>query len=104
MSNLEPVLVTKVNGYGVDEQGFFLDRAGILFIIAVPRSGVGLTHLLSTGYRELFPLWKSGRSLKLTRHLHLVPRLKMLQLYFHAPILYQIAAERLVGAIEVMYI
>jgi hypothetical protein len=28
----------------------------------------------------------------------------MLQLYFHAPILYQIAAERLVGAIEVMYI
>jgi hypothetical protein len=33
--------------------------------------------LLSGGYRKLFPLGWTGRSIKLTTHLHLAPRLRM---------------------------
>jgi hypothetical protein len=44
------------------------------------------------GTGGLFPWVYSGRGVKLTTHLHLVPRSRMLELYFHSPIyLYGIA-------------
>jgi hypothetical protein len=46
----------------------------------------GPPSLLSDGYRGLCPLGWGGRGLKLTTHLHLVPRSGMVELYFHSPL------------------
>jgi hypothetical protein len=40
----------------------------------------------SNGYRGLFPWDYSSRGVKLTTHLHLVPKSRMVELYFHSPI------------------
>jgi hypothetical protein len=42
------------------------------------------TILLYNWHRGLFPCGKSGQGLKLTTHLHLVPRSRMVELYFHS--------------------
>jgi hypothetical protein len=39
---------------------------------------------LTNEYRELFPGGKSGRGSKLTTHLLLVPRSRMVELYLHS--------------------
>jgi hypothetical protein len=36
------------------------------------------------GYRQLFPRGWSGRGVKVTIHLHLVPRLRKMELYLHS--------------------
>jgi hypothetical protein len=41
--------------------------------------------LLSKDYWKVFPWGWSGRSLKLTTHLRVVPRWRMVQLYLHSP-------------------
>jgi hypothetical protein len=43
----------------------------------------GPPSLISNGYHGLFPQGKSGRDVKLTTHLHLVLRLRMVELYLH---------------------
>jgi hypothetical protein len=43
-------------------------------------------NLLSNGYRGRFPREQSGRSVKLTTHLHLVPRSRMVAVYLHSPV------------------
>jgi hypothetical protein len=40
--------------------------------------------LICTGYRGLFPWGLSGWGVKLTTHLHLVPRLRMVSTFFHS--------------------
>jgi hypothetical protein len=45
----------------------------------------GPPSLLSNGYRGRFPEGYRGRGVKLTTHLHLVPRSRMLELYLHSP-------------------
>jgi hypothetical protein len=42
--------------------------------------------LLSNWYRELFPPGGKRRGMKLTTHLHLVPRSRIAELYLHCPI------------------
>jgi hypothetical protein len=42
--------------------------------------------LLSGGFQRLYPLGSSGRDVKPNTQLHLVPRLRMVKLYFHSPI------------------
>jgi hypothetical protein len=51
----------------------------ILFSIA----SRGPSSLPSSRYRGLYPVW-SGRGVKLTTHLHLVPRSRMLEIYLHS--------------------
>jgi hypothetical protein len=46
----------------------------------------GPPSLLSNEYEGLFPWGESDRGLKLTAHLHLVPRSKCVELYLHSPI------------------
>jgi hypothetical protein len=41
---------------------------------------------LSNGYQGLFSQGQSCRSLKLIIHLHIVPKLRMLELYLHSPL------------------
>jgi hypothetical protein len=48
------------------------------FYSTLPRGAVGPTHFLSNGYRGLFPWGQSDRRVKLTTHLHIVPRPVML--------------------------
>jgi hypothetical protein len=43
----------------------------------------GSPSLLYNGYRELFPQLKSGRSVKLTTHLHVESRGRMVELHLH---------------------
>jgi hypothetical protein len=45
----------------------------------------GPPHPLSNGYRCIFLQDLSGRGVKFTVHLHLVPRLRMVGLYLHSP-------------------
>jgi hypothetical protein len=44
----------------------------------------GPSRLLSNEYRGFFPQVQSGRGVKLTTHLHLVPRSRMVELYLHS--------------------
>jgi hypothetical protein len=43
-----------------------------------------LPILLSSGYQELFSWEYSGRGVKLSTHLHLVPRSRCVELYLHS--------------------
>jgi hypothetical protein len=49
-------------------------------------TGYGLDGILSNGYRGLYPRGYSGRGMKLTTDLHLVPRSRMVELYLYSPI------------------
>jgi hypothetical protein len=42
--------------------------------------------LLSNGYRRFFPRENSGRGVKLTTHLDVVLRSRMMKVYLHSPI------------------
>jgi hypothetical protein len=44
----------------------------------------GLPSFLSNGYRGLFPQGLSGRRVKLSARLHILPRLRMNELYIHS--------------------
>jgi hypothetical protein len=47
----------------------------------------GLSCLLYMGYHGMFPQ-KYNRGVKLTIHLHLVPRLRILEIHFHSPYIF----------------
>jgi len=47
------------------------------FFATVSRRALGLSQPLFNGYWGLFPRRESGRGVKLTIHLHLVPRLRI---------------------------
>jgi hypothetical protein len=76
-------------GYGLTDLGVGV-RVPVLSIIftspCCPDRLWGQTSLLSNGYRGLFPRGYSGRSVKLTTHLQLVPRSRKVGLYIHSPI------------------
>jgi hypothetical protein len=56
--------------------------AGVRFPAGVRFFSVYIVH----GYRGRFPREESGRGVKLTTRLHLVPRSRMEDVYFHSPI------------------
>jgi hypothetical protein len=71
-----------VTGLTIGRQGF----KRFSFISQRPDRLWGPPSLLSNGYRGLVSLGKYGRGVKLTIHLYLVRRLRMMELYLHSPI------------------
>jgi hypothetical protein len=70
-------VVDKATGYGIDDRGVAVRVPvgwGIFSSPRRPNRFWGPPTLLSNGYRGLFPRGKSGRGVKLTIHLQLVPR------------------------------
>jgi hypothetical protein len=53
----------------------------------------GPPSILSIVYRGLFPRWSSGRGVKLTIHLHLVSKSKIVELYLHSPYVFTFIGE-----------
>jgi hypothetical protein len=71
----------------VDGRGWIPGRyQKIFFTLQRPDWLWGPLSLLSNGYRWFFPRGKSSRGMKLTTHLHLVPRSKMVELYISSPV------------------
>jgi hypothetical protein len=65
--------------YGLDDRGLGFDsrlELGISLFTTAFRTALGPTSLLSNGYQGLFPWELSGRGVKLTTRLYLVPRSK----------------------------
>jgi hypothetical protein len=72
-------------GYGLDGRG---SRQGKQ-IFSTPQhldQLWGPPSLLSNGYHGMYSRGKSSGDVKLTTHLHLVPRSRMVELYLHSPI------------------
>jgi hypothetical protein len=73
-------------GYGLDGLGSIPGRSNRFS--STPQRPHWLCsppNLLSNGYRRLFPRGKSSRGVKLTTHLHLAPRSRMVELYLYSP-------------------
>jgi hypothetical protein len=80
-------LVRIATGYGLDGRGSIPGK-GKRFI-SCPQCPDRLCRPprhLSYGYCRLFPLGSSGRGVKLTTHLHLAPRSRMVKLHLHSSI------------------
>jgi hypothetical protein len=70
-----------------EKLGFYSQQRQEISLFSIAsRPALGPTSLLSNVYMGLFPREISGRGVKLTTHLHLVPRLRMVELYLHSPI------------------
>jgi hypothetical protein len=72
--------ITLVTGYGLNSRGVGVRfPVGVGFFSSPRRSDRfwGPSSLLSSGYRGLFPRGESGRGVKLTNHLQLLPRLRI---------------------------
>jgi hypothetical protein len=65
-------------GYELDGLGSIPGNAKCFFSPQLPD--------LSNGYRGLFPCGEGGKGVKLTTHLQLVPRSRMVELYLRSPI------------------
>jgi hypothetical protein len=72
-------------GYELEDRGSILDR-GKRFSLLHNVWLWSLASLLSKGYRRLFSRRLKGMGVKLTIHLHLVVRARMVELYLHSPI------------------
>jgi hypothetical protein len=74
-------------GYKLEGRGSILGRGERFFSSPQhPDRLSGPPSLLSNAYLELFPLGYSGRSVKITTHLHIVPRPRLVNLYLRSPI------------------
>jgi hypothetical protein len=74
-------------GYGLDGLGSIPGRGKRFLSSPLCQKRLwGPPSLLSNGYQDLFTWEQSGRGMKLTTHLHLVPRSRMEELYLHSPI------------------
>jgi hypothetical protein len=60
----------------LDDWGFILGRDRDFLLSSRPDRFWGPPSLLSNKYRGLFPPEETGRGVKVTTHLHLVPRKK----------------------------
>jgi hypothetical protein len=58
-------------------------RQKVFFTTQRPDRLWSLPSLIHNGYRGLFPRDYSGRGVKMTTHLHLVQRSRMVELYLH---------------------
>jgi len=68
-------------------QPMFDSRHGLVFLLATTsRLVLGPSQPPIQGTPWSFIREQNGRGVKLTIHLHLAPRLKCLELYFHSPI------------------
>jgi hypothetical protein len=71
-------------GYGLDCPGSISIRARFFSSPPCPDRLWSLPGLLSDGQRELFSRGYSGRGVTITTYLHLVPRSRIVELYFHS--------------------
>jgi hypothetical protein len=79
--------VAIATGYNLEVQGSMPGKGKKFFsTLQHPDRLCGPLTFLSKGYWGLFPKGETGRSVKLTTHLHLVPRSRLVELYFHSPI------------------
>jgi hypothetical protein len=69
-------------GYGLDGWGSKPSKFKRCLLYSVQ---TGPPSLLSNGYRGLFLRGYSGKRPKLATHFHLVPRSRMVELYFYSP-------------------
>jgi hypothetical protein len=67
----------------------FLGGVRFFYLSRSPNWLQGPSSLLSNGYWGLMPWGLSDRCMKLTTHLHLFPRLQMVELYLHSPICFR---------------
>jgi hypothetical protein len=80
--------VGKATDYGLNGRGSIPDRGNTFFVNSTAFKSSLVTLILSSVYGDSFPRGKNGRGVKLITHLHLVPRLRMVKLYLHSPILF----------------
>jgi hypothetical protein len=73
-------------GYGLESPGSIPCRKQFFCFSQRPDRLWGPPRLLSNRYRASSSRGLSGRVVKLTTHLYLVPRSRKLKLYFHSPI------------------
>jgi hypothetical protein len=76
-------------GYGLDDRDIGVRVQVGSRIFPSPRRSDrlwGPHNFLSNGYWGLFPRGQSGRDVKLTTHLQLVPRSRKVDLYIHSPL------------------
>jgi hypothetical protein len=79
--------ISILTGYELESRGSIPSRNKIhSFTSQRPDRLWGPSSLLTNGYRGFFPMGKKGRGVNLTTHLHLLPRLGMVELYFHSHI------------------
>jgi hypothetical protein len=74
-------------GYGIDCRGSNPGKGKIFLSSAASRPSLGPTsasYPMGTGAD--FPRGKAEMGMKLTIHIHLVPRSRMVELYLHSPI------------------
>jgi hypothetical protein len=73
-------------GYGLDDLGSIPGIAQFFCPPQRPDRFWDPPSFFSNGYREQFPREYSGRSVKLSTYLQLVPRSRIVELYLHSPI------------------
>jgi hypothetical protein len=72
--------------YGLNGRGSIPGKATTFFFAPQRLRWLWGTLSFYNGYRGLSPWRQSGRDMKLATHLRLVPRSRMVELYFHSPI------------------
>jgi hypothetical protein len=75
-------------GYGLDGRGSIPDMDRDFAYPAPSRPALGPTQPPVQWVPGALSLGVNGRVVKLTTHLHLVPRSRMVELYLHSPIPY----------------
>jgi hypothetical protein len=71
-------------GYGLDGAGSIPGGSKIFPSAQLPGQNWDPLSLLSNEHRGLFPRGYSGRGVKLTTHIHLVPSSRKVELYLHS--------------------
>jgi hypothetical protein len=73
-------------GYGLGGRGLIAAGARFFSFFLASRAVLGPTQPPIQWVPRVLSPWESGQGMKLTTHLHLVLRSRMMELYLHSPI------------------